>query len=302
MKTQKYEVCQANAFVESRQNYTVNEKRLLSTLISFVKPSDRDFVGYELSIKDWAKTLGVSPKGLYQIADEITTGLMMKIVSIKDPNTLQFDKFHVLSRAKYAEGILTLKIAWEMNDIFLELQAKKNFTHYELAEFVTLTSTHAQRIYELVKQYQHSKHREREIELSELKMMLGIEDKYKEFKEFRKYVLNIALKQIEEKTSLRYKWEGIKKGRKIHAIRFYEIHIAGKESPTELQEKAFLESYIGEEIYNEKFNSYLTIKEIVKEKNGSYLVIDKFDGVGYEYESLEQLQDCIAKAKINSSL
>ena len=169
MKTQKYEVCQANAFVESRQNYTVNEKRLLSTLISFVKPSDRDFVGYELSIKDWAKTLGVSPKGLYQIADEITTGLMMKIVSIKDPNTLQFDKFHVLSRAKYAEGILTLKIAWEMNDIFLQLQAKKNYTHYELAEFVTLTSTHAQRIYELIKQYQHSKHRERTIEVAELK-------------------------------------------------------------------------------------------------------------------------------------
>jgi plasmid replication initiation protein len=302
MKTQKYEVCQANAFVESRQNYTVNEKRLLSTLISFVKPSDRDFVGYELSIKDWAKTLGVSPKGLYQIADEITTGLMMKIVSIKDPNTLQFDKFHVLSRAKYAEGILTLKIAWEMNDIFLQLQAKKNYTHYELAEFVTLTSTHAQRIYELIKQYQHSKNREREIELSELKMMLGIEDKYPQFKEFRRKVLDVALKQIEEKTSLRYKWEGIKRGRKIHSIRFYEIHIAGKESPTELQEQAFLESYIGEEIYNEKFNNFLAIKEIVKEKNGSYLVIDKFDGVGYEYESLEQLQECVAKAKINRSL
>ena len=133
-------------------------------------------------------------------------------------------------------------------------------------------------------------------------MMLGIEDKYPQFKEFRRKVLDVALKQIEEKTSLRYKWEGIKRGRKIHSIRFYEIHIAGKESPTELQEQAFLESYIGEEIYNEKFNNFLAIKEIVKEKNGSYLVIDKFDGVGYEYESLEQLQECVAKAKINRSL
>ena len=303
MKTKDLEVYQANKFVESRQTYSVNEKRLLSTLISFVKPTDEDFMEYELSIKDWAKTLGVSPKGLYQIADEITDALMMKIVSIRDPNSLHFEKFHVLDRAKYAEGVLTLKINKDMNDIFLQLKATKNYTHYELAEFVTLTSTHAQRIYELVKQYQHSKHREREIELSELKLMLGIEDKYKEFKFLRRDVLDVALKQITKNTTLRYKWEGItKRGRKIHSIRFYEIHIAGKESPTELQEKAFLENYIDEEIYNEKFNNYLTIKEIVKEKDGSYLVIDKFDGVGYEYENLEQLQECVAKAKINRSL
>jgi len=305
MKTQKHEVCQANAFVESRQTYTVNEKRLLSTIISFVKPTDFKFIEYEFSIKEWADLTGKTKENFYQIADSVTDGLMRKIIKVdrvgKDGRKA-FKKFHVMSTADYEDGILRLEISKDMNDIFLQLQARKNYTHYELAEFVTLTSTHAQRIYELVKQYQHSKHRERKIELSEIREMLGIEGKYKVFKDFRRYVLDIALKQIEEKTSLRYKWEGIKKGRKIHAIRFYEIHIAGKESPTELQEKAFLESYIGEEIYNEKFNSYLTIKEIVKEKNGSYLVIDKFDGVGYEYESLEQLQECMAKAQVQKGL
>jgi len=298
------EVYQANKFIESRQTYSVNEKRLLSTLISFVKPTDEEFMEYELSIKDWAKTLGVAPTNLYQIADEVTTELMMKIVAIKDPHSLTFDKFHVLDRARYSEGVLTLKINKNMNDIFLQLRATKNFTHYELAEFVTLTSTHAQRIYELMKQYQHSKNRERTIELTELREMLGLDEKkYKLFSDFRKKVLDIAKKQIEEHTTLRYEWQGItKRGRKIHSIKFYEIHIAGKESPTELQERAFLENYIGEEIYHEEFNTYLTIKEITKNKDESYAVIDKFDGAGYNYPDLITLQECIAKATTQKGL
>ena len=108
MNTKDLEVYQANSFIEGRQEYTVNEKRLLSTIISFVKPTDKELIEYELSIKDWAKMLKVSPKGLYQIADEVTTGLMMKIVSMKDPKALTFEKWHVLDRAKYAEGILSL--------------------------------------------------------------------------------------------------------------------------------------------------------------------------------------------------
>ena len=302
MKHKDLEVYQANSFVESRQSYTVNEKRLLSTIISFVKPTDTEFQEYQISINDWAKMLKVSPKGLYQIADEITTGLMMKIVAIKDPKNLRFKKWHVLETADYEDGILTLRLDKRMNDIFLQLRARENYTHYELMEFVTLTSTHAQRIYELLKQYQHSKHRKREIEIDELKMKLGIEGKYAEYKAFRRKVLDVAEKQIHENTTLRYKWEPIKKGRKYHSIKFYEIHIAGKESPTEIQERAYLESYRGEEIYHKDFNTYLTIKEIIKNKDKTYTVIDKFDGAGYDYPNLEELQKGLAKAKMQKGL
>jgi len=302
MKTKDLEVYQANSFIESRQSYTVNEKRLLSTIISFVKPTDTEFQEYEISIRDWAKMLKVSPEAIYQIADEVTTGLMMKIVAIKDPKNLRFKKWHVLETADYEDGILTLRLDKRMNDIFLQLRARENYTHYELMEFVTLTSTHAQRIYELLKQYQHSKHRSREIEIDELKMMLGIEGKYEKFADFRKYVLEVAERQIHEKTTLRFKWKPIKKGRYYRKVEFYEIHIAGKESPTEIQERAYLESYIGEEIYHKDFNTYLTIKDIIKNKDKTYTVIDKFDGAGYDYPNLEALQKGLAKAKMQKGL
>jgi len=301
MKNKDLEVFQANSFIESRQSYTLQEKRLLSTIISFVKPTDTNFITYDFSIKEWADLTGKTKENFYQIADDVTDGLMGKIIKIdkigKDGKKA-FKKFHVMSTANYEDGVLKLEISKDMNDIFLQLQSKKNYTHYELIEFVTLTSTHAQRIYELIKQYQHSKNRKRTIGLFDLKTMLGIEDKYKEFKEFRRKVLNVALKQIEEHTTLRYKWQGVKRGRKIHSIEFYEIHIAGKENPTELQEKAFIENYIGQEIYNEEISSYFTISEIKKEEE-NYIITDKETKISYRYKSLEKLQESIAKAIMN---
>jgi len=306
MNKKDLQVFQSNSFVESRQNYTLQEKRLLSTIVSFVKPTDENFIEYEFSITEWADLAGKTKENFYRIADSVTDGLMSKIIKIsrigKDGNKA-FKKFHVMSTGDYDSGILKLEISKDMNDIFLHLKKNGNYTRYELMEFLTLTSTHAQRIYELVKQYQNSEHNKRPaMKIFELKEMLGIEDKYPQFKEFRKYVLNIALKQIEEKTTLRYKWRGIKRGRSYHKIEFYEIHIAGKESPTELQEKAFLQNYIGEEIYNQEFNTYLTINKVSKNKDSSYTVIDKFDSSSYSYQDLEALQSSIAKAQTQKGL
>ena len=301
MKNKDLEVFQANSFIESRQSYTLQEKRLLSTIISFVKPTDKNFITYDFGIEEWADLTGKTKENFYQIADSVTDALMSKkleIPRIGKDGKKAFKKFHLMSTADYDSGVLELEISKDMNDIFLQLQSSKNYTHYELVEFLTLTSTHAQRIYELIKQYQHSKDRKRTIEVVELKKMLGIEDKYKEYKEFRKYVLNIALKQISENTTLRYKWKGIKKGRKTFEIEFYEIHIAGKDSPTELQLKAFIENYVGQDIYNEEISSYLTISEIQKEEE-TYIIKDKHTKISYRYKNLDDLQENLAKAIMN---
>jgi len=306
MKNKELEVFQANAFVESRQTYTVNEKRLLSTIIAFVKPTDKKFVEYKFSVSEWADLMGKTKENFYQIADDVTDGLMSKIIKIdrigKDGGKA-FKKFHAMSTGDYDSGLLTLELAKDMNDIFLNLKESKQYTHYELMEFVTLTSTHAQRIYELMKQYQHSKHRRREpMLIVDLKAMLGIENKYPKFVDFRRNVLDLAHKQIEKTTTLRYKWKALKRGRSFYKIEFYEIHIAGKESPTELQEKAFLENYIGEEIYHIEFSLYLKIKDIKKNKDKSYSILSKEDDTWYDFKTLEQLQSGIAEAMKQANL
>ncbi len=287
-------VFQANSFVESRQTYTVQEKRLLSTLIAHIKPSDEEFITYNISIEDLATVSKTSKHNFYNIADDITDSLMSKIIKINIDDKKGFKKFHVISRAEYQEGILSLQIHSDMNDIFLKLQESKQFTAYCLVDFISLTSTHAQRIYELLKQYEHSKQKERTLTIDDLKIMLGIDKKYARYIDFKRKVLDIALKQIEEHTTLRYKWKGEKTGRKITSIHFFDIKIAGKTAPTKVEKTKFLQNKVGDEFYFAHKNRTVVIATI-KEKDGKIRVTDSTHQA-YNFKNIKQLNDGIAMA------
>jgi len=299
MKKKNLTVFQSNKFTESRQEFSLNEKRVLQYVIANIKPTDTEFKQYVIPITNIAELADISPKNMYSFGKDLMKTMLSKFIILEDPKNLRLKGFNYFERLEYYQGDLTIQLHQEVHHLFLEIQkSKKGFTAYELTEFMTLTSTYAQRIYELMKQYSRSKQRERTIEIADLREMFGLDPKkYKLFSDFRKRVLELSHKMIEKETSLRYKWETLSvKGRKVTAIRFYQIHIAGKEVPTELQEREFLNSYIDEEIHNEEFNTYLTIREIYKESDDSYWITDKFDGIAYKYHSISEIQTCIAKA------
>lgn len=225
-------VYQANAFTESRQSYSLNEKRLLQTLIASVKKEDKEFRRYPINIKEFAKLANLAPNNLYSYAKEIATSLMSKTFTVESGE--KFSMFHLVDEADYDGGNLTLELSKKTFDIFLALKDTKNYTTYELTEFMTLKSTYAQRIYELVKQYERSNTKERSIPLDKLRGMLGIADgEYLKFNDFKKRVLELSLRSITADTELRYDWEPIKPSRKIEGIRFFNI-TSNKKLDTEL--------------------------------------------------------------------
>jgi len=301
MKRQELKVFQSNKFTESRQEFSLNEKRIMQFIIAKIKPTDTEFEQYVIPVSEIADMANIDTKNMYRESKEIIISMLSKFILLEDKKTQRIKGFNYFDELDYFDGELTVKLHRNVHHLFLELKKDKiNFTAYELTEFMMLTSTYAQRIYELLKQYNRSKNRERTIELTELRNMLAIEDKkYTRFGNFRVNVLELSHKLIEEKTTLRFKWETVvKRGRKVHSIRFYEIHIAGKESPTLLQEKAFLLNYVGQEIYNEEVSSYFIISEIKKEEE-SYIIKDKETKILYRYKSLEALQENIALAILN---
>ncbi len=298
MKRQELKVFQSNKFTESRQEFTLNEKRVMQFIIAKIKPIDTEFIEYVLPISEIADMANITADNMYKFGKTLMISMIGKFILLEDEKTQRAKAFNYFHHIDYHNGEITIQLHEYVHHLFLELKKDKiNFTAYELTEFMTLTSTYAQRIYELLKQYNRSKNRERTIELKELRNMLAIEEnKYTRFGNFRVNILELAHKLIEENTTLRYKWEATtKRGRKIHSIRFYEIHTAGKESPTELQEQAFIENYIGQEIYNEELSSYFTISEIKKEEE-NYIITDKETNIAYSYKNLEALQESIAKA------
>ena len=57
-------------------------------------------------------------------------------------------------------------------------------------------------------------------EIEVLKSLLGIDGKYSDFGNFKKRVLNTLEKEINEHTSIKVDWKGIRKGRSIAEIQF----------------------------------------------------------------------------------
>ena len=303
MKTKNLKVFQSNTYTMSKQTFNLNEKRVMQFIIAKIKPTDTEFRRYEIPIVEIADMANISTKNMYPFAKTLMTEMVSKFIILEDKEQELLKAFNYFTEIEYKSGVLTVELNRNIHQLFLGIKRDKtHFTAYELTEFMTLSSVHAQRIYELLKQYSKSRQREREIELLELRKMLNVEGKYKLYSDFRKIVLEYTHQHIEKHTNLRFKWEGItKRGRKVVAIRFYDIKEVN-EDIEKLREEAFLDSYKGAEIYHETYNTYLTIKKVISNKDKTYTVIDKFDGVGYDYADIKTLQQSIAKATMHKKL
>ena len=83
---------------------------------------------------------------------------------------------------------------------------------------VKLKSSYAIRIYELLKQYE--KLHERTFLLTDLRKMLGVEDIYPAYGNFKQRVLVSAQKELKKKTDITFEIEEIKSGRRVTKIKF----------------------------------------------------------------------------------
>ena len=116
-------------------------------------------------------------------------------------------------------GSFTVGINPKASPSFFEL--KNNFTAMQLKSVLNCSSKYAKRLYAIACQWRSVGSKRFEIE--ELKKMLGLIDKkgneqFVEITAFKKFVLEIAKKQINENTDIEIDFELKKRGRSFHWI------------------------------------------------------------------------------------
>jgi plasmid replication initiation protein len=212
-------IVQHNHLIEARYRLTLQEKRLMCWLASQVKQTDEDFKEHELSIKEFAGLVEVKGDHLYKSLDLITHKLMQKIITIKSLTKKGFTKAALLGGVKYHEGQGTIKLSFHPYLKPYMLQLKERFTKINLGDVLGLKSTHAIRIYELLKQYENTG--KRNICLEDLKGFCGIDiNQYKKFNNFKKDILERSKREINNKTDILVDYEEIKTSRRITSINF----------------------------------------------------------------------------------
>lgn len=216
----------ANDIIKGKQSMTLQTARLIRLLITQVVKEDKDLKTYTCKITDLAKFFNISKNNLYRDIKQICNCAMLSTVSIGDGDPKHpWKMFHWLSTAQYdGAGTLTLRLSDEIKPYVLELE--KWFTQYQLKNILEFNSYYAIRLYELIKcRDGENKNSQSELEftIDELRTFFDCEKKYSAFKDFRKNVIEIAVREINEKSDIWVNPTYQKTGRMITSVVF-EIH------------------------------------------------------------------------------
>ena len=209
-------VTKSNRLIEANYKLGVIEQKIILCLASNIQPTDSDFQTYTLPIKEFTNLLGLKGSPKYTELRRITKDLMKKVFEVRINNKVI--QVAWLSYVAYNESEGTIDIRF---DPFLRpylLELKREFTSYKLENVVKLKSTYAIRIYELLKQYE--KIQERTFSLNDLRVLLGAEDIYPAYGNFKQRVLLPAQKELKSKTDISFDLEEIKRGKKVVKVKF----------------------------------------------------------------------------------
>ena len=255
---ENYLVSKSNDLIEAKYRLSVQEQRLLAIMISDIKPDDKDFKKYQYKISDILEWINIEDKGFYKKLREITRRLLSRTLTIKQDNVLFQTNWLAGAKYYFKEGVIELTFHPDLKPYLLQLQ--KCFTQYALRNVLELKSKYAFRLYELLKQYQSIG--KRKFSVSELRDLLGVEQgELKLWVHFKTRVLEIAKREINQKTDLEINYKTEKVGRRIEYI-IFSIQAQDKEKIKKVDEqnKRYDELI---KLVPEKFRGLKTLKNAI---------------------------------------
>ena len=244
-------VTKSNQIVQkSRYNFSVAEQRAIAYICSLIGPvekeDDSEFqLEYTFNILEYARICGIEQGGrFYNEVKAILKNLHDKSMWLTLPDGSE-TTVSWLAKATISSKSGLAKIELDKDLVPYLFDLKNKFLSYGLKNILNMKSQYSIRMYELLRSHhdmrigQTDKRTaiEREgspqkttwtLDLDELKKILMVDKikTYDNFKDFRKKVLEVAQKEINELTDTNIYFEPITKGRKVVKIKFSIIRKA----------------------------------------------------------------------------
>ena len=220
IEQQDYKIVKANEIIQrARIELGILELKTFAYILSKVTPNDRKDQTYTFSIQEYCKVCGIDDKNgkNYANAKKALKSLRDKSFWITDENGAEIT-LGWLSKAKVdrRSGKVTVKLDEDIQNYIVGWF--EQYTQYSLCQILPMQSRYSFLLFELLKSYANLK--QYTFGLDDLKSKVGATH-YKDYRDFKKRVLDVATKEINLYTDLEISWEPITKGRKIIQIKFY---------------------------------------------------------------------------------
>lgn len=220
-------VVKDNALIEASHKLSEVEQRLILLAIlkarefcdSVEELKDKELV---IHASDYIKAFGVDRDAGYKSLKKAVLGLFeakwgYRFVNSKGNVEVRYERF--TQSAVYIENEATVKFMFANAIIPMLVELERNFTSYEIEQVAHLQSRYAMRLYECLIRFKASK--TLTITLDDLRFRFGLLDtEYKAMGDFKKFVLDLAVKQINSNTDIIVKYDQHKQGRTITGFTF----------------------------------------------------------------------------------
>ena len=220
-------VVKSNELIQkSKISLTLTQQRLINYAISLIDRSKESIDYIDIDTRKLAKVL--------QVSEHNFTFFRAEIKKIKDSESIEIfingryaplcwlDDYEVIPQEQ------TIRIWFGKRIKPYLINLRKNFTQSQLKVYLSFKCVYSSIIYDLLKSiaaFNFSKTKDYiyqyNIELDDLREKLGIKkDSYKNFSDFRRFVLLPSLEEISKHSDIVAYYDIIKKGRKVNEIIF----------------------------------------------------------------------------------
>jgi len=228
----RIEVVQSYIVTTARYDFNVYEKRILYRIVEGMqhllagkKLNQRYVINKQL----WDLWEVKIPMAAFLI-DETDTNharikaallsMSRKIFTYEDDREWRAIPLILLPKIKKYESTVEFRLHDDVYNALMNFS--KGYKKYELTTAFEFESVYAMRFYELFSKQRTPLN----YSVTELKIMFGVEKKYKNTADFIKRVVMTAQKELNEKSPHSFEYTPLKTGRRITSIRFFPVYIA----------------------------------------------------------------------------
>ena len=220
------QIVKDNALINASYNLELVEQRIVLQAIVKARETEKGFdtkTPLSIHASDYEKQFGVTKDAAYKALKDAVLSLFERQFTFTEleKGKIKVVKSRWVSQIAYVDDLAEVQIIFSPAVASMCSRLESHFTSYDLDQVSKLNSKYAVRLYELVIAWK-STGKTPVFKLQDFREKIGLldENEYKDMCTFKKNVLELAVKQINEHTDIKLDYEQHKKGRTISGFSF----------------------------------------------------------------------------------
>lgn len=207
--------------------YNLNDYQAFLLLISkiggvdqsgkYLQPQDLQR-NHTITAKEFSKEFNLNIDNVYTVLKRVAKRLTETSITLEKPELFVTQHIALCSQTEYNYKEGSLSVEFTPNIMPYLAQVKQKFVLYNLKEVANFGSLYTTRMYELIQEYKDTGFVVKSI--AQLRDVFAVGKKFKLYADFKLRTFAHAVDEINSQYEIDLKFEEIKEGRKVIAIRF----------------------------------------------------------------------------------